>query len=109
MNTETWLRSRTPRPPRALTERLEVLLREGAADPTVRPVDALLAACEHLLSELLMREATSRESALDLLAADALMTYAMESAAEDIGTLSARADAAMARLSSALDRAVSPG
>jgi hypothetical protein len=47
-----------------------------------------------------------RAAALDLLAADALATYAFEAAADDPDAIPARARAAMARLSSFADDAV---
>jgi hypothetical protein len=58
----------------------------------------LLAAGERLVGSLLDDEATSRGSALDLLAADALVTYAFEAASERPAELSARAASAMARI-----------
>ncbi len=105
MNVREWLHSRTPRPPVALTDRLDALIDEldleGA--PSVRA--ALEQACERLLGEQLRHQASARESALDLLAADALMTYVMEMAAYEIHTLDAQAQAAMSRISAILDGA----
>jgi hypothetical protein len=43
-----------------------------------------VAAAETLLSELLAHRSKGRDVALDLLAADALMTYAFEIAASDL-------------------------
>ncbi|HEX7979046.1 MAG TPA: hypothetical protein VF461_10615, partial [Gemmatimonadaceae bacterium] len=58
-------------------------------------VGACLRAGEELARELLQENATSRDSALDLLAADALVTYAFEAASERPGELAARSRAAM--------------
>jgi hypothetical protein len=52
-----------------------------------------------LLRELVSRSATGRESALELLAVDALVTYAFEAAAASPTSLTTTANAAMARLS----------
>jgi hypothetical protein len=102
MNVREWLHSRTPRPPLALTDRLDVLLARDDANATSVP-DALQMAADHLLADLLRRQAASRDSALDLLAADALMTYMMESAAEHVVTLGSYAEVAMSRISRTLD------
>lgn len=56
-------------------------------------------AANELLNDLLARASAGRESALDLLTVDALVTYAFEAAAKDPETLADRADEAMARLS----------
>lgn len=105
MNAAEWLHSRTPRPPAALTNRLDVLLAGLDSHGTTSVPDALHLGLDRLLDELLRNEASSRGSALDLLAADAIMTYLMESVAEDIHSLDARAAAAMASISTALDDA----
>ena len=57
--------------------------------------DAVLSTAESLLAELLALECAGRDRALDLLAVDAMVTYAFEAAAEFPDTLSARATAAM--------------
>jgi hypothetical protein len=105
MNVGEWLHSRTPRPPIALTDRLHTLLDDLDLNDAPSIPAALEQAGDRLLGDLLRRQASARESALDLLAADALMTYLMESAAGDIGTLDAQAQAAMSRISAILDGA----
>ena len=105
MNAAEWLHSRTPRPPATLTNRLDVLLAEQDSLGAVDIPDALHLTVDRLLDNLLRREASSRGSALDLLAADALMTYLMECVAEDIHSLDARAVVAMRRISTTLDDA----
>lgn len=89
---QRWLDARTPAPPAVLAARLSSLL---AAYPPGR-LTALLSLPEALgslgafaLDSLHEREATSREVALDLLAADAFVTYAFEAAAEDPGAVEA--------------------
>jgi hypothetical protein len=60
--------------------------------------ESYLAAGELLLTRLLSADCTSRDCALDLLAADALVTYAFELAADDPSRIAERAQRAMARL-----------
>lgn len=96
-----WLRQRTPTPPADLSARIQQTLRaRGNADASAAP-DACVAAAEDLLRELLSRPSSGRESALDLLTVDALVTYAFEAASDDPDTLIARAEQAMTRLASA--------
>lgn len=85
---QAWLESRQPAPPTVLAKRLSYLL-------TACPPDRLTASSS--LSESLGalgifaleavndsgREPTDREVALDLLAADAFVTFAFEAAAEE--------------------------
>jgi hypothetical protein len=102
MNAREWIHSRTPRPPDALTARIDALLAVQAGQSAGGIPETLQGAGDRLLADLLGRQA-SRESALDLLAADALMTYMMEWAAENIRTLGSRATVAMSRISAILD------
>ena len=71
--------------------------------PSDRVPDLFLAASERLVAELLRSECTSRDSALDLLTADALLTYAFEAAGADIDTIGRRASEAMTRIASLAD------
>jgi hypothetical protein len=57
-----------------------------------------LDAGERLLDALLNAGTTSRATALDLLAVDALITYAFQAAADDPARLEQRAAMAMARI-----------
>ena len=105
---QEWLQSRTPVPPSALHDRVEqALLATGActgnASVAGGPVTAAegeihtccLAAALTILRPLLAHEGAGREAALDLLAADALVTYAFEAASTEPYTLDERAGAAM--------------
>ena len=107
MNVLEWLHSRTPLPPITLTERLDALISGGDADSATNIPETLQAAADVLLADLLRRQASSRDSALDLLAADALMTYTMESAAARVLTLGSHAELAMSHISTILDEAPS--
>jgi hypothetical protein len=72
-----WLAHREPSPPRVLQERVEAL---ALAVPELPgdPAGSLLAAAEEAMTHLARRSPEDRASALDLLAVDALVTYAME-------------------------------
>jgi hypothetical protein len=98
MTVGEWLRSRSPRPPDALSARLDAVLAESLGESAVRVPDLFLAAGERLVAELLRSDSTSRDSALDLLTADALLTYAFEAAGGDVATIEARASEAMTRI-----------
>jgi hypothetical protein len=109
-----WVAAQEPPAPAALVERVGGALaacdvaREAAhdaahTDDATRPTRCL-AAAEAVLARLLADGATgtrSREAALDLLAADALVTYAFEAASEAPAALPALARDAIARLAAA--------
>ena len=82
MTVGAWLRTRRPCPPPALARRLELVLQDALDDSAESVVEVLLLAATNLAGPLLARSDLSRESALDLLSTDALMTYAFEAAAE---------------------------
>ena len=94
-----WLDARLPAPPSLLAERIRELLGDAARRDAGEAADACLSAGERLLAELLGTEPTSREQALNLLAADALVTYAFEAASAEPRSLDGRAAAAMQRIS----------
>ncbi|MHB1225625.1 MAG: hypothetical protein ACYC2G_16480 [Gemmatimonadaceae bacterium] len=77
---------------------------DDAAD-AVNEAAALLAAGEALLAAVLGADAGSRDTALDLLTADALVTHAFERAADAPAALPALADAAMRRIALLADAA----
>lgn len=104
MTLREWVSTREPAPPHALAERLDVLIAPHDLDGA-DPADVLLDVALALLTDLLREGSTSRQTALDLLAADALVTYAFEAASDDPLRLDARAGAAMARLSELATRA----
>lgn len=65
--------------------------------PAGEAPERLLAAAERLLATMIDPPASSRAAALDLLAADALVTYAFEAAGDDPSRLEERAVTAMNR------------
>ena len=100
MTVGEWLGRRTPPPPPALLKRVEQALGESLTLDGGRTADACLASAERLVSELLRSDCVSRESALDLLTADALVTYAFEAAGESPAGLASRAAESMRRIAS---------
>ena len=87
---------RTPQPP----EELESAMREAVDNKTTPSAAELLEAAERLLDRVLRTDCESRESALDLLTVDALMTRAVEIAARDPQLLQDFPELAMRRIAS---------
>lgn len=100
MNTRDWLALREPSPPPVLRERVEVLVGAVAERPG-DPAGTLIDAAEAALAALARRRTADRAAALDLLAVDALVTYAFESAARAPHEIPGRSSDAMQRLSRA--------
>lgn len=98
MTVGEWLRTRRPQPPDALAARLELVLGAGMQRSVSEAPDLFLACGERLVGELLRSRSTSRDSALDLLTADALVTYAFEAASHAPAAIGARAHDAMVRM-----------
>jgi hypothetical protein len=90
-----WLASRTPAPSRELADRIGQLAAPVSAEPG-GVADRCLLAAERALERLLSTPADTRDAALDLLAIDALVTYAFEAASDEPRAL---ARDAMIRLS----------
>jgi hypothetical protein len=93
-----WLDARRPDPPLALRTRIDAALGGELRHEPADTAETLLAAGERLARALLAEGASTRDAALDLLAADALVTYAFEAASEHPAELSSRARSAMARI-----------
>lgn len=99
MTLRDWLRARQPAPPAALLARMEEAL--GPGDVKGEPLsERAMAAAERLLASILADPDAGRPRALDLLAADALVTYAIEADCRGGADVEARSRAAMARLAS---------
>lgn len=94
----TWIAQLEPAPPAALLQRLQELLANEVNRPAREVPEVCLAAGERLLDALLQSGSTSRATALDLLAVDALVTYAFEAAADDPTHIVERATSAMQRI-----------
>jgi len=95
-----WLGEREPAPPDALLRRLLEALGADASRGAGEAAEACLVAGERLLGIVLREDEASRDYALDLLAADALVTYAFEAASSNPGSLSTRAERAMRGIAS---------
>ena len=98
MTVGEWLAARTPAAPSALRARLEAQLGDALSEDAREASSRFLDAGERLVATLLASGSTSRDSALDLLAADALVTYAFEAASEAPAGLATRASEAMVRI-----------
>ncbi|HET7457158.1 MAG TPA: hypothetical protein VFJ74_05865 [Gemmatimonadaceae bacterium] len=98
---EAWLAARRPAPPPALARRLREVL--AGNEPNLR---SCRDAAESLLARLLDEDCAVRDSALDLLVADSLVTYAFEIAADDPTSLEGEAELAMRRIAAFGDESV---
>ena len=98
MTLARWLDARRPVPPPALRARIDLALADSLQSDEREACEACLRAGELVLEALLRDNATSRDTAIDLLAADALVTYAFEAASDRPAELSSLASDAMARI-----------
>ena len=98
MTLRDWLADREPVPPRILRERVEALAL-AVPEPHRETAEQLLAAAEAALERLAQGGADDRATALDLLAVDALVTYAFEFAAQSPDAIPGLSARAMSRLS----------
>jgi len=88
-----WLEARRPVPPDPLRACLEVAVADGELSPLVALPDQLALLGRGVLGRVAGRPAGGRELALELLAADAFITYAFEAQADvDAGGLAALAE-----------------
>ena len=95
-----WLDARRPVPPPDLRGRIDSALAGSLDVGEEHACEACLRAGERVVESLLRENATSRDTALDLLAADALVTYAFEAASDRPAELASLAESAMARIAS---------
>jgi hypothetical protein len=89
---EEWLGSRQPAPPDALLARMRAEIRKLGISESDVDSKALADTGASILKTLDEAGCTERATALDLLAADALFTYAFEAAAESRSEIEAAAD-----------------
>lgn len=89
-----WLASSEPVAPAALTECVRALLEVHPEWEPLPRADAFIEASALLLRRVLDGGAAARASALDLLAADACVTWAFEAAADEPGSIAGRAERA---------------
>jgi hypothetical protein len=92
-----WLSERSGAVPPRLSARVNEALGERLQSPCADAIRHCVDAAGELLRDLLARSSTGRDSALDLLTVDALVTYAFEAASDQSDMLSERAVAAARR------------
>lgn len=102
MDANEWLEARRPAPPVKLAAHLGDAVTGLASSSDMSLSETLAVAGTAILKRLTGPNAATsrRDVAIDLLSADALLTYALEAAAEDCASFAARADAMIARLAS---------
>lgn len=89
-----WLASRDVDAPPELTACVRALLASRPEWERLGRADAFILASEQLLRRVLVSGAVARASALDLLAADACVTWAFEAASDEPKTVPALAERA---------------
>jgi hypothetical protein len=99
-----WIAAHREQPPRALRERVDIILTDSPAPVGQEVSTELFTAGRQLLASLLSSGSTQRDAALDLLTADALVTYAFESASDDPASLDLRAAEAMRAIAGVVQR-----
>lgn len=82
MKAADWLRERHPQTPASLAERMQLALKRVEASSATPVWQSLAEAAQDRL-RVALPHAEERPAALDLLAADALLTHACEAAAEE--------------------------
>lgn len=92
-----WLSDVEPAPPASLAARVAEHLGDAPFESVPEAARRCVDSAERVVARLLDADDTTRGSALDLLAADALATYAFELAAEAPESLPALTGEAMAR------------
>ena len=98
MNVLDWVAERMPTAPPALRERVLFRLGESGNAPRADAAERCAAAGVQLVDSLISTDCSARQHAIDLLAADALVTYAIESAAEASPDFAAEMDALVVRV-----------
>lgn len=93
-----WLTSLKPQVPEALAMRLDQLLAPQLERPAAEVATVCLDTGINLLSALLAMRESSRDSALDLLAVDALVTCAFQAAAANPASVDSLTKDAMTRI-----------
>lgn len=101
MTVGEWVASRAAGVPPHLLARVNDALGDARDQPAAQAPELCVAAAERVVGGMLADDRTGRDSALALLAADALVTFAFEAAAELPTQLEARAHAAMQLLGDA--------
>jgi hypothetical protein len=93
-----WLAERTPAPPQALRERVGERLGRDADVSMERASEVCAASGARTVQALVSTDCSARHHAIDLLAADALITYAIEHAAEHSADFASEMERLIARV-----------
>ncbi len=96
-----WMESLHPKPPHALEQRMREALDIHKERPFNELPQSCLDAAQSVLARLLASGSTSRDSALDLLTADALVTCAFAVPSDTPELVLSQADSAMKTIASA--------
>jgi hypothetical protein len=99
-----WLDSRREEAPAALRARIGQLVDAHPEWETLSIPEALIAASEALMADVLASPEKDRRTALDLLAADACVTYAFEAASENPDAIVALAESSMRHMAQMIER-----
>ena len=81
MRTREWLSSKSPQPPNALASAVHAAVEDTERVAGNKLPDEFIAASRRMLPKVFQGGCEARSGALDLLTLDALLTYAMETAA----------------------------
>ena len=98
MTVGDWLASTALTPPPALAARIGSAIGPRVAEPIGDAPRVFMNSALALVDELAARGCAQRDDAIDLLAADALMTYAFEAAADTPDSIAVLAEEAIGRL-----------
>ena len=98
MTVGDWLASAELSPPPALAARIGSAIGPRVAESQVEAPRVFMESALALVDELALRGCAHRDDAIDLLAADALMTYAFEIAADEPDSIAPLAEEAISRL-----------
>lgn len=98
MTVGDWLTSTALTPPPALAARIGSAIGPRVAAPAAEAPRVFMDSALALVDQLASRGCAHRDDAIDLLAADALMTYAFEAASEAPDSIAALAEEAIGRL-----------
>ena len=99
MTVATWLSSRVPAPPEALRARIAARVGPPGGSDESQVAEVCAAAASRAIAELIAGGGCARDHAVDLLAADALTTYAIEASASNATDVPREMDDMVRRLS----------
>jgi hypothetical protein len=105
VNVRDWVGERLPTAPPALRERVTFQLGDAGRAASGEAAEQLAAAGVRVVDSLISTDCAARQNAIDLLAADALVTYAIESAADTSRDFAAAMDAMVMQIAALVEQA----